>query len=127
VAPPSKTRASNTCSTPSSITFPARSTSRRHRQDPDNERKDRGDNLRPRQVRLPRLQTLGGQVVGKLVFFRVYSGKVKKGDTIYNPRTRRTERVGRLIQIQANQHTDIDACYAGDIAAMVGIKDVTHR
>ena len=62
--------------------------------------------------------------VGKLVFFRVYSGKVKKGDTIYNPRTRRTERVGRLIQIQANQHTDIDCCYSGDIAAMVGIKDV---
>ena len=62
--------------------------------------------------------------VGKLVFFRVYSGKVKKGDTIYNPRTRRTERVGRLIQIQANQHTDIDCCYAGDIAAMVGIRDV---
>jgi elongation factor G len=63
--------------------------------------------------------------VGKLVFFRVYSGVVKKGDTIYNPRTRRTERVGRLIRIQSNQHTDIDACYAGDIAAMVGLKNVT--
>jgi elongation factor G len=63
--------------------------------------------------------------VGKLVFFRVYSGVVKKGDTIYNPRTRRTERVGRLIQIQANEHKDIDACYAGDIAAMVGLKNVT--
>ena len=63
--------------------------------------------------------------VGKLVFFRVYSGMVKKGDTIYNPRTRRTERVGRLIQIQANEHKDIDACYAGDIAAMVGLKNVT--
>ncbi|WP_325109005.1 elongation factor G [Luteolibacter pohnpeiensis] len=63
--------------------------------------------------------------VGKLVFFRVYSGVVKKGDTVYNPRTRRSERVGRLIRIQSNQHTDIDACYAGDIAAMVGIKNVT--
>ncbi|MFT4176924.1 MAG: elongation factor G [Luteolibacter sp.] len=63
--------------------------------------------------------------VGKLVFFRVYSGVVKKGDTIYNPRTRRTERVGRLIQIQANEHKDIEACYSGDIAAMVGIKNVT--
>ena len=63
--------------------------------------------------------------VGKLVFFRVYSGVVKKGDTIYNPRTRRSERVGRLIQIQANEHKDIDACYAGDIAAMVGLKNVT--
>ncbi len=63
--------------------------------------------------------------VGKLVFFRVYSGVIRKGDTIYNPRTRRTERVGRLIQIQANEHKDIDACYAGDIAAMVGLKNVT--
>lgn len=63
--------------------------------------------------------------VGKLVFFRVYSGVVKKGDTVYNPRTRRSERVGRLIQIQANEHKDVDACYSGDIAAMVGIKNVT--
>ncbi len=62
--------------------------------------------------------------VGKLVFFRVYAGKVKKGDVIYNPRSRRSERVGRLIQIQADQHTDIDCCFSGDIAAMVGIKDV---
>ncbi len=62
--------------------------------------------------------------VGKLVFFRVYAGSVAKGDTIYNPRTRRSERVGRLIQIQAAQHTDIDVCHAGDIAAMVGVRDV---
>jgi elongation factor G len=63
--------------------------------------------------------------VGKLVFFRVYSGCIRKGDTVYNPRTRKSERVGRLIQIQANEHKDINACYAGDIAAMVGIKNVT--
>jgi len=63
--------------------------------------------------------------VGKLVFFRVYSGVVKKGDMIYNPRIRRSERVGRLIRIQSNQHTDIEACYAGDIAAVVGLKNVT--
>jgi elongation factor G len=63
--------------------------------------------------------------VGKLVFFRVYSGCIKKGDVVYNPRTRKSERVGRLIQIQANQHTDIEACYSGDIAAMVGIKNIT--
>ncbi len=62
--------------------------------------------------------------VGKLVFFRVYRGKVSKGDTIYNPRTRKRERVGRLIQIQANQHTDIDTCYSGDIAAIVGLKEL---
>ncbi len=63
--------------------------------------------------------------VGKLVFFRVYSGVIKKGDTVYNPRTRRSERVGRLIKIQSDQHTDVEACYAGDIAAMVGLKNVT--
>ncbi len=63
--------------------------------------------------------------VGKLVFFRVYSGTVTKGDTVYNPRTRKKERIGRLIQMQADKHEEIDTCYAGDIAAIVGIKNVT--
>lgn len=63
--------------------------------------------------------------VGKLVFFRVYSGVVRKGDSIYNPRTKKTERVGRLIRMQADSHKDIEVCYAGDIAAMVGIKNTT--
>ncbi|WP_411827017.1 elongation factor G [Luteolibacter sp. AS25] len=63
--------------------------------------------------------------VGKLVFFRVYSGIVRKGDTVYNPRTRKSERVGRLIRIQADEHKDIEECYAGDIAAMVGLKNAT--
>ena len=63
--------------------------------------------------------------VGKLVFFRVYSGTVSKGDQVYNTRTRRKERVGRLIKIQADEHKDIDTCYAGDIAAIVGIKNIT--
>ncbi len=63
--------------------------------------------------------------VGKLVFIRVYAGIIKKGDTIYNPRTRKTERVGRLIQIQANVHTDVDAVYSGDIAAIVGLRNIT--
>ena len=63
--------------------------------------------------------------VGKLVFIRVYAGVLKKGDTVYNPRTRKTERVGRIIQIQADQHTDIDAVYSGDIAAIVGLRNVT--
>jgi elongation factor G len=61
---------------------------------------------------------------GRLVFFRVYSGCIKKGDSIYNPRNRKSERVGRLIQIQASVHKDIDCCYSGDIAAMVGVRDV---
>ena len=63
--------------------------------------------------------------VGKLVFFRVYSGTVSKGDQVYNPRTGRKERVGRLIQIQADEHKDIETCYSGDIAAIVGIKNIT--
>jgi elongation factor G len=63
--------------------------------------------------------------VGKLVFFRVYSGKLSKGDTVYNPRTRKRERISRLIQIQADKREDIDTCYSGDIAAIVGIRNIT--
>ncbi len=63
--------------------------------------------------------------VGKLVFFRVYSGTISKGDMVYNPRTRKQERVSRLIQMQADKHVELDTCYAGDIAAFVGIKNVT--
>ncbi len=63
--------------------------------------------------------------VGKLVFFRVYRGKLAKGDTILNPRTRRTERISRIIQIQADKRLDVDCCYSGDIAAIVGLRNVT--
>ncbi len=63
--------------------------------------------------------------VGKLVFFRVYSGKLQKGDTVYNPRTGKRERISRLIQIQADKREDIDVCYSGDIAAIVGLKNIT--
>ncbi len=63
--------------------------------------------------------------VGKLVFFRIYSGKLTKGDTVYNPRTNKRDRISRLIQIQADKREDIDTIYSGDIAAIVGIKNVT--
>jgi elongation factor G len=63
--------------------------------------------------------------IGKLVFFRVYSGTLSKGDTVYNPRTNKRERISRLIQIQADKRADIDTCYSGDIAAIVGIKNIT--
>lgn len=63
--------------------------------------------------------------VGKLVFFRVYRGKLTKGDTIYNPRTRKRDRVSRIIQIQADKREDIDTCYSGDIAAIVGLRNIT--
>ncbi len=62
---------------------------------------------------------------GKLVFFRVYSGSLKKGDTIYNPRTRKRERVSRLMVIQGSERKDIDQAYAGDIAALVGLRNIT--
>ena len=62
---------------------------------------------------------------GKLVFFRVYSGHLKKGDTIYNPRTRKRERVSRLMVIQGSERKDINEVYAGDIAALVGLRNIT--
>ena len=62
---------------------------------------------------------------GKLVFFRVYSGTLKKGDTIYNPRTRKRERVSRLMIIQGSERKDITQVYAGDIAALVGLRNIT--
>ena len=62
---------------------------------------------------------------GKLVFFRVYSGKLHKGDTIYNPRTRKRERVSRLMIIQGSERKDVEQAYAGDIAALVGLRNIT--
>jgi len=62
--------------------------------------------------------------VGKLVFFRVYTGQLRKGMTVYNPRTRRSERVSRLVLMRAIEREEIDVAYAGDICAVVGVKDV---
>jgi elongation factor G len=62
---------------------------------------------------------------GKLVFFRVYSGQLRKGDTIYNPRTRRRDRVSRLMIIQGDERKDVDQVNAGDIAALVGLRNIT--
>jgi elongation factor G len=63
--------------------------------------------------------------VGKLVFFRVYSGMLKKGDIIYNPRTRKRERVSRVMMIQADKRIEVETTYSGDIAALVGLKNIT--
>ncbi len=63
--------------------------------------------------------------VGTLTFFRVYSGVLKSGDTIYNPVKSRKERVGRILQMHANSREEIKEVRAGDIAAAVGLKDVT--
>ena len=63
--------------------------------------------------------------VGKLCFFRVYSGSVSKGTAVYNSTKDADERFGRILQMHANERTDIDVCYAGDIAAVVGVKNTT--
>ena len=63
--------------------------------------------------------------VGQLIFFRVYSGVVNSGDTIYNPLKGRKERIGRLLQMHANSREDIKEVRAGDIAAAVGLKEAT--
>ena len=63
--------------------------------------------------------------VGKLCFFRVYSGIVNAGDTVYNSVKDNNERMGRILQMHANDRKDIDCCYAGDIAAAVGLKNTT--
>jgi len=63
--------------------------------------------------------------VGTLTFFRVYSGVLKSGDTIYNPVKHKKERVGRIVQMHSNSREEIKEVFAGDIAAAVGLKDVT--
>ncbi len=63
--------------------------------------------------------------VGQLIFFRVYSGVISTGDSVYNPVKGKKERLGRLLQMHANERKDIKEVHAGDIAATVGMKDVT--
>ncbi|MDP3701622.1 MAG: elongation factor G [Hylemonella sp.] len=63
--------------------------------------------------------------VGQLTFVRVYSGVLTKGDTVYNPIKGKKERIGRIVQMHANNRLEVDEIRAGDIAACVGLKDVT--
>ena len=63
--------------------------------------------------------------VGTLTFFRVYSGKLNSGDSVYNPLKSKKERVGRMVQMHANSREEIKEVLAGDIAAAIGLKDVT--
>ena len=62
--------------------------------------------------------------VGKLVFFRVYSGSISKGSVLHNPRTGKIERISRLLVMKADAREDIDTAYSGDICALVGARDV---
>jgi elongation factor G len=63
--------------------------------------------------------------VGTLTFFRVYSGVMKTGDAVYNPIKGKKERIGRMVQMHANDRAELKEVYAGDIAAAIGLKDVT--
>ena len=63
--------------------------------------------------------------VGNLAFFRVYSGVLKSGDSVYNPVKGKKERIGRIVQMHANSREEIKEVYAGDIAAAIGLKQVT--
>ena len=63
--------------------------------------------------------------VGKICFFRVYSGKVDAGSNVYNSVKDNKERIGRILQMHANHREDIETCYSGDIAAAVGLKNTT--
>lgn len=62
--------------------------------------------------------------VGKLVFFRLYSGHLKKGTVLYNPRTRKSERVSRLMLMKADSRQDVDEIFSGDICAVIGVREV---
>ena len=63
--------------------------------------------------------------VGKLTYFRVYSGHAAKGDTVLNTTTGKKERIGRLLRMHANHREDVDDVFTGDIVAAVGIKNTT--
>lgn len=65
--------------------------------------------------------------VGQLTFVRVYSGVLKSGDTVYNPIKGKKERIGRILQMHANNREEIKEVLAGDIAAVVGLKDDDRR
>ncbi len=62
--------------------------------------------------------------VGKLVFFRVYCGRLEKGMAVFNPRTRKSERISRLMIMKADSREDIDVAFSGDICAIIGAKDI---
>src|SRR5574343_659609 len=68
---------------------------------------------------------MNDKFVGNLTFVRVYSGVLKQGDPVYNPVKSKRERIGRIVQMHANQRVEISEIRAGDIAACVGLKDVT--
>src|SRR5208282_5669120 len=94
--------------------------------DPHNEEKTltrRADDNEPFAALIFKIMT--DPFVGQLAFLRVYSGNLQQGDSVYNPRRDRNERVSRLLQMHANKREEISEVSAGDIAAAVGLKNVS--
>jgi elongation factor G len=94
--------------------------------DPENEEKTltrKADDKEPFAALIFKIMT--DPFVGQLAFLRVYSGTIHQGDTVYNPRRERRERVSRLLQMHANKREEISDIHAGDIAAAVGLKNVS--
>ena len=88
--------------------------------DPDNRKADDKESFSALAFKL-----MTDPFVGQLTFVRVYSGVLKKGDTVYNSVKGRKERIGRIVQMHANERQEVDEILAGDIAACIGLKDVT--
>ena len=123
-APRSRTRACRRCSMRSSSSCPRRSRCR-----PSRARTARGEpDTRKASDDEPfaalAFKILNDPFVGNLTFFRVYSGTLNSGDTVYVPTKDKKERIGRLLQMHASERTEIKEVRAGDIAAAVGLKDV---
>ena len=124
---PSRTRACSRCWTRSSTTCPRRSTCPpTMANDPQDRRA--GAAPSPRTTRPSRalvFKIMTDPFVGQLAFIRVYSGTMKTGDTVLNTTKGTKERIGRLLKMHANKREEIKEVYAGDIAAAVGLKNVT--
>jgi elongation factor G len=90
------------------------------REEPTNRKADDSEKLSALAFKL-----MTDPYVGQLTFVRVYSGVLKKGDTVFNPVKGKKERIGRIVQMHANNRQEVDEIRAGDIAACVGLKEVT--
>ena len=125
-APPSRTRACSRCSTPSSTTCRARSTCRPIQGiDPKTEDELTRDADPDAPFSALAFKVMSDPFVGKLTYFRVYSGTLKAGDRVLNTTNGKTERIGRILQMHANHREEREEIGAGEIAAGVGLKQTT--
>ena len=70
-------------------------------------------------------KVMHSQYMGKMIFVRLYSGMIKKGQNVFNPRTKKREKISRLLRMHADEHQDVDVLYSGEIGVIVGLKDTT--